>query len=49
MNRVFQESMQCVLDDIKHFQLIYKNSLKSNVGLINTVINYISKKKGKRK
>ncbi|MEE2858414.1 MAG: polyprenyl synthetase family protein [Candidatus Neomarinimicrobiota bacterium] len=48
MNRVFQESMQCILDDIKHFQLIYKNSLKSNVGLINTVINYISKKKGKQ-
>ena len=48
MNRVFQQSMQCISDDIEEFQLTYKNSLKSNVRLINTVINYISKKKGKQ-
>ena len=48
MNRVFQQSMQFISDDIEQFQLTYKNSLKSNVRLINTVINYISKKKGKQ-
>ena len=48
MNRVFQQSMQCISDDMKKFQLTYENSLKSNVKLINTVINYISKRKGKQ-
>tara|TARA_B100000959_G_C14963367_1_gene616713 strand:- start:897 stop:1874 length:978 start_codon:yes stop_codon:yes gene_type:complete len=48
MNRVFQQSMQCISDDIEKFQLTYENSLKSNVKLINTVINYISKRKGKQ-
>ena len=48
MNRVFQQSMQCISDDMEKFQLTYENSLKSNVKLINTVINYISKRKGKQ-
>ena len=35
-------------DDIKLYELELKKSIKSKVGLINTVVNYALKRKGKR-
>ena len=49
MKAVLQKSMmECIVNDMDRFNVFYADSLKSNVKLINTVINYISKRKGKQ-
>ena len=37
-----------LIDDLKLYELELKKSMKSKVGLINTVVNYTLKRKGKR-
>jgi octaprenyl-diphosphate synthase len=49
MKTVLQKSMiKCIVNEMDRFNVFYEKSLKSNVKLINTVINYISKRKGKQ-
>ena len=49
MKTVLQKSMiKCIAHEMDRFNVFYEKSLKSNVKLINTVINYISKRKGKQ-
>ena len=48
MNSLFDKIEKVIPDDIKSFQYHYKETLNSKVKLINTVVNYISKAKGKQ-
>ena len=48
MNSLFDKIEKVIPDDLKSFQYHYKETLNSKVKLINTVVNYISKAKGKQ-
>lgn len=47
-SEIQQSLLEPISDYLPHFEKIYINSLKSNVKIINTVITYISRKKGKQ-
>jgi len=48
MNSLFDKIEKVIPDDLRSFQHHYKETLNSKVKLINTVVNYISKAKGKQ-
>ena len=48
MNKIIKEITYELKDDIGKYETILKDSLKSNVKLINVVINYAIKRKGKQ-
>tara|TARA_B000000557_G_C20813263_1_gene461487 strand:- start:4178 stop:5155 length:978 start_codon:yes stop_codon:yes gene_type:complete len=48
MNSLFDKIGKVIPDDLRSFQYHYKETLNSKVKLINTVVNYISKAKGKQ-
>tara|TARA_Y100001980_G_C14550492_1_gene333050 strand:- start:1443 stop:2420 length:978 start_codon:yes stop_codon:yes gene_type:complete len=48
MDNLFKKIEKIIPNDIKLFQDHYKETLNSKVKLINTVVNYISKAKGKQ-
>jgi len=48
LNNAIYNISTLINDDFKQFEETYSKSLNSNVKLINKVINYISKKKGKQ-
>ncbi|NOZ07684.1 MAG: polyprenyl synthetase family protein [FCB group bacterium] len=48
MKKILRELSAAVQPDIEKFHLMYRDSLNSEVRLINTVINFISRRKGKQ-
>ena len=49
MKLLFPKSMLASISEyLPHFEKVYRDSLKSNVKIINTVINYIARRKGKQ-
>ena len=48
LNKVINQISNLIKYDFKKFEETFDNTLKSKVGLINKVIKYISKKKGKQ-
>ena len=47
-NELQQSLLEPISDYLPRFEEVYRNTLKSNVKIINTVISYISRRKGKQ-